>query len=85
MALYKIFIKKSAEKELRELPNQYRSLVIQQIKKLGENPRAFGSQRLSGRNVYRIRVGQYRIIYSIFDAVLIVEVIAIGHRKDVYR
>ena len=85
MAAYRILIKKSAEKEIIALPRGDRVRVVARISSLAENPRPEGSQRLSGRDAYRLRVGRYRVIYTIADAVLVVEVIKVGHRKDVYR
>jgi mRNA interferase RelE/StbE len=52
---------------------------------LTNDPRPFGYIKLKGRNGFRIRVGNYRIIYDIFDLELLIEVIAIGHRKDIYE
>jgi mRNA interferase RelE/StbE len=59
--------------------------VLQAIGALAENPRPFGYRKLKGRNGYRIRVGSYRVIYDVFDAVLVVEIIEVGNRKDIYE
>ncbi|WP_194976607.1 type II toxin-antitoxin system RelE family toxin [Aquiflexum lacus] len=55
------------------------------ITNLKENPRPFGYKKLKGREGFRIRTGDYRIIYEIFDSDLIIDVIALGHRKDIYE
>ena len=86
MARYSIRIKKSARKELEAVATKAdRRRIIKRIKSLGNNPRPTGSMKLSGREWYRIRQGHYRILYTVEDKVLIVQVIKIGHRKDVYR
>ena len=85
MASYSILIKASAEKEIRDLPREDRVRVVERISALKDNSRPHGSQRLSGRDAYRIRIGRYRVIYTITDAVLMVEVIKVGHRREVYR
>ena len=85
MASYRILIKRSAEKEIRDLPRNDRAKVAERISALRDNPRPEGSQRLSGRDAYRIRVGDYRVIYTINDGVLVVEVVKVGHRREVYR
>ncbi|MFC0776288.1 type II toxin-antitoxin system RelE family toxin [Terrimonas alba] len=61
------------------------STIKAAIYSLADNPRPHGYKKLKGRDAYRIRSGDYRIIYSIFDKILTVEVIAIGHRKDIYE
>jgi mRNA interferase RelE/StbE len=62
-----------------------RRRIVERISKLAENPRPPGCEKLSGRDKYRVRQGRYRIVYSIEDQDLIVYVIKVGHRKDVYR
>ncbi|MDX1440025.1 MAG: type II toxin-antitoxin system RelE/ParE family toxin [Rubricoccaceae bacterium] len=86
MAQYKLLIKASAAKELKAIPNKKdRQRVVRRIQSLENNPRPRGSQKLSGRERYRIRQGQYRIVYSIEANELVVYVVKIGHRKDVDR
>ncbi len=86
MARYSIRIKKSARKELEAVATKSdRRRIIERIESLAENPRPIGSRKLSGRERYRIRQGQYRILYTIENDVLIIHVVKIGHRKDVYR
>lgn len=85
MANYRIEIKRSAAKELRKIKSQIdRQRIIERISSLAENPRPPGCQKLSGHEAYRIRQGVYRILYTIEDEVLIVTVIKVGHRRDVY-
>lgn len=86
MARFEVFIKPSAVKELEAIPlKKDRQRVASRIRRLAENPRPPGCQKLSGRDRFRIRQGVYRIVYSIQNRQLIVVVIKVGHRKDVYR
>ena len=85
MANYKIFIKPSAKKELESLPQSDLSKIVEKIKNLSSDPRPYGAEKLSGEDKYRIRQGNYRIVYSIEDDKLIVIVVKIGHRRDVYK
>ncbi len=86
MARFEVLIKPSAVKELEAIsPKKERQRIVQRIRGLAEDPRPQGCQKLSGRDRYRIRQGAYRIIYSIEDRRLIVFVVKVGHRKDVYR
>ena len=84
MASYKIELKRSAEKELKALPKKELLRVVEAIKSLGEEPRPNGCKKLSGEEKYRRRVGNYRILYKIDDGVLVIYVVKVGHRKDVY-
>ena len=85
MAAYKIFFKRSVEKDLKSIPKNDLRRILDCIAMLAENPRPPGSEKLSGLERYRVRQGQYRIVYSIQDDELTVWVVEIGHRKDVYR
>ena len=86
MAQYRLLIKASAAKELRAIPNKRdRQRIVKRILGLETDPRPPGSQKLSGRERYRIRQGQYRIVYGIEKDELVVYVVKIGHRRDVYR
>ena len=85
MARYRVLIKSSAVKELEALPKKDRKLVAKRIESLGENPRPSGCQKLSGEEKYRVRQGPYRILYLVQDEEIIVIVVKIGHRRDVYR
>jgi mRNA interferase RelE/StbE len=86
VARYSIRVKKTARKELEALATKAdRQRVITRIASLADNPLPPGSRKLSGRERYRIRQGQYRILYSIEDLVLIIEMVKIGNRQDVYQ
>ncbi|MDZ8105399.1 MAG: type II toxin-antitoxin system RelE/ParE family toxin [Nostoc sp. DedQUE12a] len=77
---------KSASKQLKKLPVDIQSRLESKIQQLGQDPRPDGVGKLkNGENRYRIRVGDYRILYQIFDDVLIVIVVRVGHRREVYR
>ena len=85
MANYKIFIKPSAVKELNKIPKKELIKITESIKSLSDNPRPPGCEKLAAQNSYRIRQGSYRIIYTIEDDRLIVIIVKVGHRRDVYR
>jgi len=85
MAKYEISIKKSAVKELEDIPKKELQKIIKKITSLSSDPRPQGSQKLSQREQYRIRQGDYRIIYSVQDDDLTVHIIKVGHRKEIYR
>jgi len=85
MGKYRIEIKKSAVKEIERLSRHDMKAVLDMIASLAENPRPHGSKKLSGGEKYRIRCGDYRILYAIEDNILIVFIVKVGHRKDVYR
>ncbi len=83
---YQIEFVKQAAKQLRALPAQEQERLQPKIDALATEPRPIGVIKLAGEeNLYRIRVGDYRIIYSIQDDQLLVLVVKIGHRRDVYR
>ena len=85
MAQYKIFFKKSVEKDLKSIPPRDLKKILRKIESLQLNPRPTGSEKLTGLERYRIRQGSYRIVYSIQDFELTVWVVKIGHRKEIYR
>ena len=85
MVSYKIGFRASAEKELRKLPVSDLARLIERISALAGNPRPQGSQKLSQGEKYRIRQGDYRIVYAIDDAEKAILIVKIGHRRDVYR
>ncbi len=85
MAKYEISVKKSALKELNGIPKKELQKILKKIRVLSSNPRPQGSQKLSHREQYRFRQGDYRIIYSIQDDDLTVYIIKVGHRKEIYR
>lgn len=73
------------QKQLDKLSDTIAEPILEAISNLEENPRPAGNKKLRGRDGYRIRIGNYRVIYDIYDKELIVDVIAIGHRKDIYE
>jgi mRNA interferase RelE/StbE len=85
MAGYEIFFKQSVWKELKNTPKSDLKKILSRVEELGNNPRPMGCEKLTGQELYRIRQGNYRIVYSIQDNELTVWVIKVGHRKDVYR
>ena len=90
MASYSVFIKASAQRESEALPAKDRVRVLDRIGRLAEDPRPPGPrppgcEKLSTLERYRLRQGDYRIVYSVEDRVLTVWVVKVGHRRDVYR
>ena len=83
--VYKLKIEKGVEKALIKIPEPYLSKLKIAILNLAENPRPQGYKKLKGRDGYRIRVADYRIIYDILDEMLLVQVIDLGHRRDIYQ
>ncbi|WP_428662629.1 type II toxin-antitoxin system RelE family toxin [Runella sp.] len=84
MPKYEVEITQYAERQFRKIDRQHWNSLRQAIKLLGEEPRPFGYKKLKGREAYRIRMGDYRVIYEIFDKKLVVQVIEIGHRREIY-
>jgi mRNA interferase RelE/StbE len=82
---YEIHLKRSAEKELDALPARTRSRIIKRLLNLETNPRPHGVAKLQGQEAYRLRVGDYRVLFTIDDVKRVVLVYAVGHRRDVYR
>jgi mRNA interferase RelE/StbE len=85
VASYKLLIKRSAAGELEALPAKDRRRIVAKIEGLANNPRPPGSEKLSGEEKYRLRQGDYRVLYSIQDASTTVTIVKIGHRREVYR
>lgn len=85
MDFYSILVKRTAEKELRSLPHLDLMRVTDRIRALSQNPRPPGSEKLSDREQYRIRRGDYRIVYEIDDDQRTIHIVKIGNRKEVYR
>jgi len=85
VANYKVLIKSSAAKELNRIPEKDRQRIIYRIHGLSSNPRPQGCEKLSTQDKYRLRQGQYRILYQIRDEEVVVVVIKIAHRKSVYK
>ena len=85
MAAYRIFFKKSVEKDFKVIPKKDLVKILERIEALAEDPRPSGCEKLSGQQKYRLRQGRYRILYSIQDDELTIWVVKVGHRKDIYR
>jgi mRNA interferase RelE/StbE len=86
VAKYKLLIKPSAVKEIEAIPlKRDRQRLVERISRLAEDPRPLDSEKISGQDKYRVRQGRYRILYAIEEQDLIVQVVKVGHRKDVYR
>ena len=87
MADYSLSIKPSAAKELQSISDKVTlTRLIEKVKSLATQPRPSGSEKLAGRpNLYRVRQGNYRVIYSVDDEARVVDVVKVGHRRDVYR
>ena len=84
--MYKVLITNSAQKSVRNIPDDYYEVIVKHISELAKNPRPNGSIKLSGfKDTYRIRVGIYRIIYIVKDEIITVNVIKIDHRSSVYK
>ncbi len=84
--MYKVSIKNSALKEIQQIPKSFRIRIIETIDSLAVDPRPKGVKKLENfKNSYRVRVGQYRIVYEIEDRQLRIEVIKVANRKEVYR
>ena len=86
MASYEIEITRTAEKQLKKLPREEQGRVVATILRLADEPRPRGSRKLAGYDdVFRIRVGTYRILYSVSSGRLVIIILKVGHRRDVYR
>lgn len=83
--MYQVVIRQSAVKELRKLTSEHRQRISAAIDALVTNPRPHGAKKMSGVDAWRIRVGDYRVVYQVKDTQLIVEVIRVAHRREVYR
>ncbi|MGE4442733.1 MAG: type II toxin-antitoxin system RelE/ParE family toxin [Desulfomicrobium sp.] len=82
---YTVIVSSSAEREIRKLPDHIRTPILLAMRALAINPRPLGCKKLVSKSSFRIRIGTYRIIYDIQDKQLIVEVIKVADRKEVYR
>ena len=85
MAAYSILFKESVRKDIDAIPAKDLRRIMERIGMLADDPRPAGSEKLSAQERYRLRQGNYRIIYSIQDYELTVWVVKIGQRRDVYR
>jgi mRNA interferase RelE/StbE len=82
---YTILIERYAQKQIMKLDKKVIPLIKASIADLADNPRPYGYKKLKGEDAYRIRVGDYRVIYEIDDGKIIVIVVSVGHRKDIYK
>ncbi|MEH2401797.1 type II toxin-antitoxin system RelE family toxin [Nostoc sp.] len=83
---YKVEILRGALKQLKKIPSELQERIQIKIDDLATEPRPNGVKKLKGKeNAYRIRVGDYRVIYDIFDYLLVVNVVEVGHRKNIYK
>ncbi|MDS4040581.1 MAG: type II toxin-antitoxin system RelE/ParE family toxin [Candidatus Competibacter sp.] len=82
---YAIFIERRAQRSLSRIAGQDRDRLSSAIRRLADEPRPHGVKKLSGRNAWRIRVGDYRILYEIHDERLRILVVDVGHRREIYR
>lgn len=85
MANYRIVITRSAAKELEEVPRRDREKIVSTIQALASEPRPVGSEKLTGDEKCRIRHGNYRVLYQIDDGAVVVTVVRVAHRREVYR
>jgi mRNA interferase RelE/StbE len=85
MASYKVEFSKRVRKDFREIPEHDANRILSKIKALAEEPLPADSKKLKGEELFRIRLGNYRVIYSIEDEKMLVFVVKLGHRKDVYK
>ncbi len=83
--IYSVFIERYALKQIVKLDRKIIPVLKEEIAKLAYNPRPRGYKKLKGEDAYRIRVGDYRVIYEIEDKKVIVTVVSVGHRKNIYK
>jgi mRNA interferase RelE/StbE len=82
---YSLVVKRSAERELRALPKADLRRITDRIRGLADAPRPPGHEKLSSQDHYRVRQGDYRVVYAIDDAHRVITIVKIGHRREVYR
>jgi mRNA interferase RelE/StbE len=85
MASYRLVFKQSVAKDLRSIPNEDVARILERIDMLAADPHPAGSEKLSGKDRYRVRQGVYRIIYAVDNKEMTVLVVKVGHRRDVYK
>jgi len=85
MGVYRIEIKNSAAKEIAKLQAPIRDRIIERIRSLALDPRPSGCKKLSGEDKFRVRQGDYRILYQVFDETVLIVVVKVRHRREVYR
>ncbi len=82
---YTVLIERYAQKQIMKLDKKVIPVIKAAIADLADNPRPYGYKKLKGEDAYRIRVGDYRVIYEIDDGKIIITVVSVGHRKDIYK
>ena len=85
MARYELRFKPSVAKDLRDIPQADVRRILARIDTLRDDPRPPGSEKLSAQERYRLRQGNYRILYTVADAEVVVEIVKVGHRREIYR
>ena len=85
MEFYKVIFTKSVKKDFRKIPKLEVSKTLNEIAELAKNPRSSKTKKLKGEKLYRLRVGNYRVIYDIQDNLMLIFVVKLGHRGDIYR
>jgi mRNA interferase RelE/StbE len=85
MAEYKVYFRESVEKDFKAIPKKDIRKILHRIESLAVEPRPLGCEKLTGQERYRVRQGQYRIVYSVQDKESTVWIVKVGHRKYVYR
>jgi mRNA interferase RelE/StbE len=86
MDSYRIKIIRSAQKDIRKLPNTTRVRIVKRVHQLAKDPRPSGCEKLKGdKSSYRIRIGDYRVIYRIQKNILLIEILRAGHRREIYK
>lgn len=85
MAKYKLELTRTAQKNLKKLDTQTLNKLLPKIESLKDNPFPSGAKKLVSADGYRIRVGDYRVVYDIFEDLILVKILKIGHRKDIYK
>ena len=85
MEFYKVIFTKSVKKDFRKIPKLEVSKILNEIAYLAKNPRSSKTKKLKGEKLYRLRVGNYRVIYDIKDNLMLIFAVKLGHRSDIYR
>ena len=85
MEFYKVIFTKSVKKDFRKIPKLEVSKILNEIEELAKNPRSSKTKKLKGEKLYRLRVGNYRVIYDIQDNLMQIFEVKLGHRSDIYR
>jgi mRNA interferase RelE/StbE len=82
---YRVILSRSARKQMERLSGEIENRILDKLSELETNPRPIGCKKLQNRDAWRVRIGDYRVIYEIHDQVLQIIVVTVGHRREVYR